>query len=284
VKIARPALALSLLVASSFSSTVQAYCRTATNDPVAVCPPPGTTFECSDKGVPLAWRKSHISYGFNKRGFPGLTDEQLRMTFKKAFDTWKNVKCESKSVGLSFSQIAGTTTLEEGPQDAEPNENVITHYDPEGWAELDYSPQAFAVTAVWYSDAGAIGGADMGINGGWDLYGDCLVSDCIRGPVLTDLQNVATHEAGHVLGLAHSPVDGSTMSCSARPNDTYMRDLSADDIKGLCAAYPPGASFPLDHADHGGCSIATSPSASTLASLAFFGVLGALGVRRRRSA
>ena len=55
-----------------------------------------------------------------------------------------------------------------------------------------------------------------------------------------DLENVFAHELGHYLGLAHSTEAEATMFASAVAGETLKRDLAADDVEGLCAAYPPG--------------------------------------------
>ena len=61
------------------------------------------------------------------------------------------------------------------------------------------------------------------------------------GCAYADLQNTVTHEAGHVLGLAHpySP-DTATMWAYADLGEIVKRDLDPDDVNGLCAIYPAG--------------------------------------------
>jgi predicted Zn-dependent protease len=53
-----------------------------------------------------------------------------------------------------------------------------------------------------------------------------------------DLENVITHELGHVLGFGHTQAPGATMRASAKPHETEKRKLMQADINALCDAYP----------------------------------------------
>jgi len=53
-----------------------------------------------------------------------------------------------------------------------------------------------------------------------------------------DLETVALHEAGHLLGLMHSSKAGSVMVPSVRPN-VIKRKLHRDDVIGIHALYGP---------------------------------------------
>lgn len=80
-------------------------------------------------------------------------------------------------------------------------------------------------------------------------------SGCSKGVYL---EEVATHEFGHALGLAHSSVPDATME-PAMPDycDTSQLTLEADDISGIRTLYPPSTSSPIP-------SSAPSNSAPTL--------------------
>jgi hypothetical protein len=54
------------------------------------------------------------------------------------------------------------------------------------------------------------------------------------------IEDVATHEFGHSLGLSHSSVSGATMGTSINYCSTTARSLSEDDKLGAEAMYPGG--------------------------------------------
>ena len=74
-------------------------------------------------------------------------------------------------------------------------------------------------------------GLDSGEAGSYDAY---------------DLEFVLTHELGHVLGLAHSTIEGAVMSPQTRPG---LRDptLTDDDRAAVCAIYLPDGFRSVDH-------------------------------------
>ncbi|MBK7644811.1 MAG: IPT/TIG domain-containing protein [Planctomycetes bacterium] len=93
-----------------------------------------------------------------------------------------------------------------------------------------------ALTPVWFSGSGSITDADVLFNG--------------RGFQFTtsgaynrfDVQDVATHELGHLLGLDHSTWAGGTMYPYVDPSVLLHRSLSQDEVHGLRECYPDAAS------------------------------------------
>src|SRR5262249_4393290 len=120
----------------------------------------------------------------------------------------------------------------------------------------DYDENLLAVTTTSFNKCGEILDADIEINAGNHPFTtvdsgplcDSTPPPTPAGCMGFDVQNTATHEIGHFIGLDH-PVkrfDGSTdvsddtMAASAAEGETKKRSLAQDDIEGLCTIYPAG--------------------------------------------
>lgn len=139
---------------------------------------------------------------------------------------------------------------------------------------------------------------------------------------LADLENTLTHELGHLLGLSHTCLDASsgkfdvdetgaappacaslntlptdqrtkiawaTMYNFAQPGETRKRSPEADDVAGVCAAYPaPNTTKSCAHTDlsqyNRGCDTAPGARAPSLSLLLILFGLGlcACGIWLRR--
>jgi hypothetical protein len=267
------------LTVLALSSSASAFCRTTTIErPAGMCPE-----ECITDGDPLYWGDSDPLFSMNERGFPDLDDTTLTQTISRSFDQWNEVECNGKPIGLDIRAASGTTSAEVGPVEDEPNENVIVYFDADEWADQRLPDSAYALTAIWYNKAnGEILGADMHFNGGMGRLVNCADSGCAGGEV--DLANVATLEAGHFIGLAHSNVARSTMLCSAEQNEVEKRSLAEDDVAGACAIYADGFHGGGGGSGGGsdtkkGCSVGHGTQASGLSGLLL--LLAVLGLRRR---
>jgi len=144
----------------------------------------------------------------------------------------------------------------------------------------DWNGDANAATGWYFTCPGPP--APTCSNTGASLYSE---GDCIY----IDVGNTVTHEAGHMLGLDHCKVGGTSatacpnsgtplnpeypvMAPTAATGDTDKRTLKPDDIVGVCTIYP------VKDTAGGGCGCGTA-SASGLALLGLF--VAALRPRRR---
>ena len=94
-------------------------------------------------------------------------------------------------------------------------------------------------TAYTYSSGGLIVDADIVFwDGAYQFYAG--TTGCSGGLYIED---TATHEFGHVLGLGHSADSAATMYATTGYCAQSGRTLAPDDIAGIEAIYPAGGFF-----------------------------------------
>jgi hypothetical protein len=102
---------------------------------------------------------------------------------------------------------------------------------------LTCPPAALGCTTWWATGGGAIYERDIRLDDGYPLY----VGTGAVPPGRYDFQSIATHEAGHGLGLEHA--SGSsywlTMYYAIPAGTKHQRTLGWGDIIGLEYLYPP---------------------------------------------
>lgn len=89
---------------------------------------------------------------------------------------------------------------------------------------------ALAVTYLQRNSSSRECDVIFGDNINWDLEGWVH-------PARYDLQGVAAHEFGHVLGLGHSSYNEATMYYATGPGTDGARTLHFDDEDGVCSLY-----------------------------------------------
>lgn len=175
--------------------------------------------------------------------------------------------------------------------------------------DADTNRRTIAVTTVTYDvDSGKILDADIEL-ADWDGQGSELRTPPSNGWYFTcgddvpqcsrygedrctfiDLRNTLTHEAGHFVGLAHvadtTANRAVTMYPNTGPGDVAKRDLSADDVAGVCAIYPAGDRTPTCVAsEDGGCGTPARDARGAIGDgLLLAGAVGTLAAARRRRA
>ena len=190
----------------------------------------------SVRSVSLRWTTQPAPYFVTEQGVPGVTADQLRQAVERAFRAWEDVP--TASVRFQFSGFTSALPLED---DNTSTMGFLSH------PELD---RVLASTSSLFDTrTGEIIEADIFFNSSfaWSVLEN-------GEPGRFDLQSIATHEAGHFLGLSHSALGeteprpgggrrvlgaGAVMFPVAfAPGNIEGRTLFPDDIAGVSDIYP----------------------------------------------
>lgn len=249
------AIALAGLVLAA-PRAASAWCRTTTNGDFV----PTDTTPCDREGVPIFWDTSCVDVYVNRRPTAQVDPEVARGLVATAFQTWATVSCPADPVACG-PLVLGPPSLvvrEAGPTDCgagfsrdSANANVVVFYDT-GFPGADPDVTLALTTVTFLTSTGRILDADLEVNADPSLF---PIATGDPAPEQFDLLSILVHEAGHVIGLAHTQpanVD-ATMVVSYPPGETSLRTLAPDDVCGECAAYPPDRDAPCAPGDPGAC-------------------------------
>ena len=98
---------------------------------------------------------------------------------------------------------------------------------------MAFGENTLAITGNWSRSDGVISDSDVFFNTAvlWNIYEGPRLSEVV------DFQRVATHELGHVLGLAHPDEHGQRVTAIMNAGLSNIDRLQADDIAGIRAIY-----------------------------------------------
>lgn len=188
--------------------------------------------------VRLHWATMPIRWFATDRSVPGVSSAEFRSTVERAFKTWEDVP--TASIQFVFG---GMTSLE---PDQDDNLSVL------GFQNHPEMDRVLAATSFDVDDdTGELMEADIFFNSFFE-WSTAVGGDAAR----FDLESVAVHEIGHLLGLGHSAIgetelrpeggrrvlgSGAVMfPISIGRGAIADRVLQPDDIAGISDLYPEG--------------------------------------------
>jgi hypothetical protein len=278
-------ISLGLLLSAADAN---AFCRKTTCPSCSVNP----LTSCIDQGELLAWPSACVSYALTRAASRQVNLTDAKILAARAFQAWQSVICPGTtsppSIVATDAFGIADCSIHEYNRGAG-NANIIVFRD-DSWEHQD--ADALALTSTTFNErTGDILDADIEINATVPLT---TIGDV--PPTGYDLLSILTHEAGHFLGLAHSPNPTATMYPYYRQGTADWRTPSDDDIAGICTIYPPDrAALPCDFTPPGGfasvCALAVTKGGCSMAhgsstsgvwrALSVIGVL--LWARRRQA-
>ena len=196
----------------------------------------------------VRWQKETVTYKVDPHGSKDISSKGIDKfgpavteldAIKKAFDSWQHVDGSF----LDFSHDGDTSSKKTGNDKI----NSIVWINDD-WQSVEFNPpaSALAVTITTFKNSGSIVDADIHFNGqhhNWAV----INSEEERQGNYIDIQNTATHEIGHMIGIDHSTEDyfesiqvlaKSTMFPASSPGETFRQALNADDVAAITHLYP----------------------------------------------
>ena len=247
-------LSLALLVASRAQAGDVPYVRTHATDNAG-----------TQEDQCLHWNAGPVPY----RASPGASGERVSesLAVDRAFQSWQTQMetCGNLSLDKGSASMSRAVGYVSGGQ----NENLVLfrekscatavpskidacyekqscNNDYDCWPEA-YGDKTIALTTTTYDvKTGQLYDADIELNASVFFFTTVDSPSCRAGTesvncVAYDVQNTVTHEAGHLLGLDHTPDSRSVMYPKAPIGELGKRTLDTGSLAFVCAAYPKGA-------------------------------------------
>ncbi|MGH7150043.1 MAG: IPT/TIG domain-containing protein, partial [Planctomycetota bacterium] len=185
----------------------------------------------SPSGATLHWAAGQIPVSFviNVSGsadVPGNASEDAAV--RLGFQAWQEIP------GSSIAFAEDTTPAQRARTDFQADDIHLVLFDETNAS--GFFPGSSGIVAItpisFFVSSGVIADADIVFNGDDHTFATDL------SPGDFDVQAIAAHEIGHLLGLDHNGIGGSTMAPFATEAVANQRSLHGDDVAGAEAIYP----------------------------------------------
>jgi len=190
----------------------------------------------ASNALPIAWNLTNpgtaivsggrITYRLNQTGSDDLSFAQVERALMASFQTWEDVPTSA----IAFTRGPNTTSTASA---ADGQFEVFWLENSEMTGDGLNLTGALALSRVQTNAVtGEITDAATVFNGfryHWAVDGR---ADAV------DVQEVATHEIGHTIGLNHTMIGGATMYPRTIAGRTQSRTLGSDDVIAVSVAYP----------------------------------------------
>ncbi len=177
---------------------------------------------------PLYWQNpGSISIVTQSAGSQDIEDGSHFTALRNAISAWNAVP------GSNARLVENTNPLAQASTDWHSDDlHMVLFDEANSSGYFPFGSGIVAITPIWFFSNGRISDADILFNGSGFQFTTSGV------PGRFDVQDVAAHEIGHLLGLDHSGWSGATMFPYVDSTVILHRSLAADDNVGLRSAYP----------------------------------------------
>jgi hypothetical protein len=193
----------------------------------------------TSSGLPVHWADHTVVIFANSEWPTDHREADFPGGVLGAYEVWNGQTCSDFAYAPAGDIQVGANSRD--------HQNMVLYVDSH-WPGAD-GVLAFTITA-YSSRTGEIMDADTLVNGVEFSYSRAGTTPTAEE---YDLSSVLTHEAGHMLGLEHVPDIIPVMHAGIGSGEE-KRELTPDDVHGVCAIYPNGTTPKSDE----GCSCETT--------------------------
>ncbi|MSR63086.1 MAG: matrixin family metalloprotease [Planctomycetes bacterium] len=182
-------------------------------------------------GAALRWSApTNVGIVINSDGSDDIGDGSHETALRLAIQNWNTL------TGTTVTLVEDDSATSQARRDYEATDVHLILFDESN--DSGFFPPGspvVALTPIWFFSNGVIQDADVLFNGSAFQF----TTEGTGGRF--DIQDVATHELGHLLGLDHDGLASATMYPYVDQGVVLQRSPSADELAGLRDAYPSGA-------------------------------------------